>query len=45
MRHRLRDPVAGLLFVLPVLVLFLIFRIDPLDVQRVNGEPVLVLLA
>ncbi|MET8000448.1 carbohydrate ABC transporter permease [Nonomuraea glycinis] len=29
MRHRLRDPVAGLLFVLPVLVLFLIFRIFP----------------
>ncbi|MEU8105221.1 sugar ABC transporter permease [Nonomuraea muscovyensis] len=29
MRHRLRDPVTGLLFVLPVLVLFLIFRIFP----------------
>ncbi|MFF0312590.1 carbohydrate ABC transporter permease [Streptosporangium sp. NPDC004379] len=29
MRHRLRDPVAGLLFVLPALVLFLIFRIFP----------------
>jgi multiple sugar transport system permease protein len=28
-RHRLRDPVTGLLFVLPVLVLFLIFRIFP----------------
>ncbi|MEV4106156.1 sugar ABC transporter permease [Nonomuraea sp. NPDC049695] len=29
MRQRLRDPVTGLLFVLPVLVLFLIFRIFP----------------
>ncbi|MET9063662.1 carbohydrate ABC transporter permease [Streptosporangium sandarakinum] len=29
MRHRLRDPVTGLLFVLPALVLFLIFRIFP----------------
>ncbi|HUR05894.1 MAG TPA: sugar ABC transporter permease [Nonomuraea sp.] len=29
MRHRLRDPVTGLLFVLPVLVLFLMFRIFP----------------
>ncbi|MFB9965563.1 carbohydrate ABC transporter permease [Sinosporangium siamense] len=29
MRHRLRDPVTGLLFVLPVLVLFLVFRIFP----------------
>ncbi len=29
MRHRMRDPVTGLLFVLPVLVLFLIFRIFP----------------
>ncbi|TMR98905.1 carbohydrate ABC transporter permease [Nonomuraea basaltis] len=29
MRHRLRDPITGLLFVLPVLVLFLIFRIFP----------------
>lgn len=29
MRHRLRDPVTGLLFVLPMLVLFLIFRIFP----------------
>ncbi|GAA4506156.1 MULTISPECIES: carbohydrate ABC transporter permease [Nonomuraea] len=29
MRHRLRDPVTGLLFVLPVFVLFLIFRIFP----------------
>ncbi|WP_232661291.1 carbohydrate ABC transporter permease [Pseudonocardia sp. TRM90224] len=29
MRHRLRDPVAGLLFVLPMLVLFLIFRFVP----------------
>jgi multiple sugar transport system permease protein len=28
-RQRLRDPVTGLLFVLPVLVLFLIFRIFP----------------
>lgn len=29
MRHRLRDPVTGLLFVLPMLVLFLIFKIFP----------------
>lgn len=29
MRQRLRDPVTGLLFVLPMLVLFLIFRIFP----------------
>ncbi|MEU0565631.1 sugar ABC transporter permease [Nonomuraea sp. NPDC005983] len=29
MRQRLRDPVTGLLFVLPVLVLFLVFRIFP----------------
>lgn len=29
MRHRLRDPVTGLLFVLPMLVLFLIFRFVP----------------
>lgn len=29
MRQRLRDPVTGLLFVLPVLVLFLMFRIFP----------------
>ncbi|GAA3689211.1 sugar ABC transporter permease [Nonomuraea antimicrobica] len=29
MRQRLRDPVTGLLFVLPVLVLFLTFRIFP----------------
>ncbi|GAA2206685.1 sugar ABC transporter permease [Nonomuraea monospora] len=29
MRQRLRDPVTGLLFVLPVLVLFLIFKIFP----------------
>lgn len=29
MRQRLRDPVTGLLFVLPALVLFLIFRIFP----------------
>ncbi|MGR6918771.1 carbohydrate ABC transporter permease [[Actinomadura] parvosata] len=29
MRQRLRDPVTGLLFVLPILVLFLIFRIFP----------------
>ncbi|MFI9592657.1 carbohydrate ABC transporter permease [Nonomuraea sp. NPDC052265] len=29
MRQRLRDPVTGLLFVLPMLVLFLVFRIFP----------------
>lgn len=29
MRHRLRDPVTGLLFVLPMLVLFAIFRFVP----------------
>ncbi|MFI6595411.1 carbohydrate ABC transporter permease [Nonomuraea sp. NPDC050536] len=29
MRHRLRDPVTGLLFVLPMLVLFVIFRFVP----------------
>ncbi|PZG12441.1 carbohydrate ABC transporter permease [Nonomuraea aridisoli] len=29
MRHRLRDPITGLLFVLPMLVLFLMFRIFP----------------
>ncbi|GAA2313614.1 sugar ABC transporter permease [Nonomuraea roseoviolacea subsp. roseoviolacea] len=29
MRQRLRDPVTGLLFVLPMLVLFLIFKIFP----------------
>lgn len=29
MRHRLRDPVTGLLFVLPMLVLFLVFRFVP----------------
>ncbi|RJL31916.1 carbohydrate ABC transporter permease [Bailinhaonella thermotolerans] len=29
MRQRLRDPITGLLFVLPMLVLFLIFRIFP----------------
>jgi multiple sugar transport system permease protein len=28
-RHRLRDPVTGLLFVLPMLVLFLVFRFVP----------------
>ncbi|MBB5082902.1 carbohydrate ABC transporter permease [Nonomuraea endophytica] len=29
MRHRLRDPITGLLFVLPMLVLFVIFRFVP----------------
>lgn len=46
MRHRLRDPISGLLFVLPMLVLFVIFRFVPslgaagmsLTNLKVNGE-------
>ncbi|WP_157245916.1 carbohydrate ABC transporter permease [Nonomuraea typhae] len=46
MRHRLRDPVTGLLYVLPMLVLFVIFRFVPslgaagmsLTDYKINGE-------
>ncbi|WP_031163850.1 carbohydrate ABC transporter permease [Streptosporangium roseum] len=46
MRQRLRDPMTGLLFVLPMLVLFLVFRIAPtlgaagmsLTDYKVSGE-------